>query len=159
MAASWDWPVGFAMRFDAKTARKFLAVAQAVQVLDREARQSVADVVPGGGQLHEDVSLGRDAGVVVEQAGGDLEVIAGRIGRRHGAAAGRTKDRLVGRAFIQDRGLVHSHQLATAEETVVLLAHPDAGQRSTARDLAAAIAVAQLHGPHRPVDLERDSST
>src|SRR6187455_450253 len=127
------------MRLDPKIGWQLPAVAQAVQVLDREAGQTVAGIVPGGGQLHEDVSVRRDSGVVVEQASGDLEVVDRRIRVRYGAPAGRTEDRQVRRVFVQDRCLVHSYELATGEKTVVLLADSDARQRTTARDLPAAI--------------------
>src|SRR4030095_4980948 len=124
----------------------------------RELRQVIADRVPGRLELDEDVCVGPQLRIAIEQAGRDLETRGAglRIGDWRTAAA--AEEHAIRGWSLDDRRVVGFDQLRAARQSEVLAANSEPGGERRPRRLAATAAVTELERPDGALDLEPHAS-
>jgi hypothetical protein len=142
-----------------KAVGKILAVALAMEFRNREPGKVVADAIPFGHELDEDVLVRFQTGVRVEHPGRNLDPVPLGLGRRHGASAGSAEIRGIRGRAVEERGLVGTDGVRPRDRPIVGCPDPDHRERRRSTQFAAPIAVAELEGARDRIDLETNFAT
>src|SRR5262249_21302097 len=116
------------------------------------------DFMPWRAELDEDVPLGPEPRIAVEQARRDLEPVGPRRRIRHGRAAAATEGRAVRRRPLADGCVVRRDELGALDQAEIARPHADQRGERRPRGLAAPPAVTELERAHGARDLEPDAA-
>jgi hypothetical protein len=123
------------------------AASKGVDGRSIELRQRVSDREPRRFRLHEDVSFGPKARVIVEHSGVQLDPrpFPRWIGDRGAASA--AKGGAIGRGLVAERGFVPPNQLFALEQAEILAPCKQPGHKSRTTGFATSAAMAKLERP------------
>src|SRR4029453_2242764 len=107
--------------------RPRLGSSQRAEACLVELGQRVGNLVPWCLQLHEDVFVGAESGLALEEAGRDFEPLLGGLGAGWGRAAAPAKRRAIRRWRFQKRRLVGGDEVPSVDEVEVSRPHPEHG--------------------------------